>query len=243
MLPGLPVVRKALPWHHSEMKFLIAVAALLIVISIACSASKSAAPPAPNANTAPAQTVDQPTKVDQEKPACTMTASAAPVINGLKLGMTSTEILEAIPGSKDDPELRTSLARPPGEFGVSGLTVFPPKYQSKDKFPGVSRLSFTFFDGHAYNLTIGYNGPQWTHVDDFVKKVIENSNLPAIGQWQDYPGMDTQMKVLKCAEVEIRVFAGGERGALNYVSMKDVEAEKKLRDREKKAEEKPTPGR
>jgi hypothetical protein len=46
--------------------------------------------------------------------------------------------------------------------------------------------------------------------------------------------MDTQMKVLKCAEVEIRVFAGGERGALNYVSMKDVEAEKKLRDREKK---------
>jgi hypothetical protein len=47
------------------MKFLIAVAPLLIVISIACSASKSAAPPAPNANTAPAQTVDQP---DQSGP-------------------------------------------------------------------------------------------------------------------------------------------------------------------------------
>ena len=40
---------------------------------------------------------------------------------------------------------------------------------------------------------------------------------------------------------QARVFAGGQGGNLNYVLMKDLEAEKKLKDRRAKAREKATP--
>jgi hypothetical protein len=47
--------------------------------------------------------------------------------------------------------------------------------------------------------------------------------------------MDTQLKMLKCAEVEIRAFVGGPGGNLNYVLMNDLVAAKKLKDRKDKA--------
>ena len=53
--------------------------------------------------------------------------------------------------------------------------------------------------------------------------------------------MDNQLKSLKCSEVEIRVFAGGQGGNLNYVLMRDLEADKKLKDRRAKARAKATP--
>ena len=53
--------------------------------------------------------------------------------------------------------------------------------------------------------------------------------------------MDNQLKILKCTDFEIRVFAGGPGGNLNYVLMKDLEAEKKLKDRRDKARAKATP--
>ena len=54
-------------------------------------------------------------------------------------------------------------------------------------------------------------------------------------------GMDNQLKILKCSEIEIRVFAGGQGGNLNYVLMKDLEAEKKLKERRDKARANATP--
>jgi hypothetical protein len=49
------------------------------------------------------------------------------------------------------------------------------------------------------------------------------------------------MKTLKCTEFEIRAFAGGKGGNLNYVLIKDLVAEKKLKDRRNKAKAKATP--
>lgn len=217
------------------MRVFSAVVACSLLVSIACTASRSAgSPAAPSANAAAPANAPAP-QASQERVVCGLKISAAPTINGLKLGMTSEEILNAIPGSKDDSEIRTSVARAPNEFGVSGLTVNPQRYPSKDKYPGISRITFTFFDHHAYSLTLGYNGPKYAQVDDFVKRVLESSNLPSIEQWEDYPGMETQMKILKCAEFEVRVFAGGENGSLNYVGLKDLKAEKALREKEEKA--------
>jgi hypothetical protein len=49
------------------------------------------------------------------------------------------------------------------------------------------------------------------------------------------------MKILKCKDFEVRVFAGGEGGNLNYVLMRDLVADKTLKDRRAKAREKATP--
>lgn len=169
--------------------------------------------------------------------------SELPAIKGIKLGMTPDEVLAVFPGSKDDAELRSALSRPPGQFGNSTFVITPAKYENKE-FTEVSRISFAALDGRVSSLTFSYNGPEWPHVDKFIERFVEGKNLPAADQWEPYVGLDHQMKTLTCADFAVRVYAGGDGGSQNYVLMQDLEADKKLKERRKKAREQasPTPG-
>lgn len=226
------------------MKSFSLIAFVLIGISIACVPNKSALSSSPNNNTPINQPSEQPANsTEQSSSNCSLRMAAAPVLNGLKLGMTAEEVLILFPGSKDDSEVRSLLSRPPSQFGVSELVIRPSKFESKEKYIGIGQITFSLLDGRVSNFTVGYNGPQYAHVDQFVTKFVEGTNLPPPDQWQAYVGMDTQMKTLTCKDFEIRVFAGGEGGNLNYVLMRDLEADKKLKDRRAKAraQAKPTP--
>lgn len=170
-----------------------------------------------------------------------MTLSGAPAINGLRLGMTPDQVLALFPGSKEDPEVQASVAKPPSPLGVSGFVIRPAKYESKEQFPGVSQITFSLLDGRVSNFTIGYSGPEYSHVDKFVDKFVEGKGLPPTEQWEPYVGMDNSLKLLRCAGFEISVFAGGAGGSQNYALIKDLEAEKKLKERRAKARAKPTP--
>jgi hypothetical protein len=225
------------------MKIFLAIFFFLITISDACTASRSAGSPSlANSNPAVVQSPVQSSNASaQEKPTCQLTLAGAPDMKGLRLGMTADEVLALFPGSKDDAEVRTSLSRPPSQFGVSSFLIRPEKYESKDKFAGVNQITFTLLDGRVSNFSVGYNGPEYSHVDKFVTKFIEGTNLPAVDQWEAYVGMDNSLKILKCTDFEVRVFAGGQGGNLNYALMKDLAAEKKLKERRDKARAKATP--
>jgi hypothetical protein len=228
------------------MKLFLAIVSLLIAVSVACSSYKSAGSHSlANSNPAVAQSPAQTNNpIGQDKPTCQLTLAGAPDIKGLRLGMTPEQVLALFPGSSEDAEIRASLAAPPSKFGTSSFLVRPEKYESKDRFAGVNQITFTLLDGRVSTFSVGYNGPEYPHVDKFVAKFIEGTNLPAADQWEAYVGMDTQMKTLKCTEFEIRVFAGGKGGNLNYALMRDLEADKKLKDRRAKARAQatPTPG-
>jgi hypothetical protein len=155
--------------------------------------------------------------------------------------MTTEEVLALFPGSKEDEEVRSNLSRPASQFGQSSFLIRPAKYESKDRFAGINQITFTFLDGRVSSFSVGYNGPEYSHVDKFVTKVVEGTNLPPVDQWEAYVGMDNSLKILKCTDFEIRVFSGGQDGNLNYVLMKDLEAEKKLKERRDKARAKATP--
>jgi hypothetical protein len=99
----------------------------------------------------------------------------------------------------------------------------------------------TLLDGRVSSINLGYNGPEWPHVDRFVEKFIEGTNLPAADSWAAYVGLDTQMKTLRCKDFEIQIFAGGKGGNLNYVLMRDLVSDKTLKDRRAKARAKATP--
>jgi hypothetical protein len=225
------------------MKLFLALASSLLAVSVACSAYRSeGSQPAPNSNSAVTQSPTQTNNVGgQDKPTCQLTLAGVPDIKGLRLGMTPEQVLALFPGSSEDAEVRSNLSKPPSEFGVSGFVVRPDKYQSKDKFAGISQITFSLLDGRVSSFSLHYNGPEWPHVDNFVAKFVEGTNLPAVDQWEAYVGMDNQLKILKCTDVEIRVFAGGPGGTLNYVLMRDLEADKKLKDRRAKARAKATP--
>jgi hypothetical protein len=225
------------------MKIFLAIIFFAITASVACDASRLASQSLANSNSSPTQATVQTSNTSvQEKPTCQLTLAGAPDIKGLKLGMTSDEVLAVFPGSKEDPEVKTNLSRPPSQFGVSSLVLRPEKYESsKEKFSGTTQITFTLLDGRVFGFTVGYNGPEYPHVDKFVAKFIEGTSLPAAEQWEAYVGLDTQMKTLKCTEFEIRAFAGGKGGNLNYVLIKDLVAEKKLKDRRAKMSATATP--
>jgi hypothetical protein len=216
---------------------------LAIAVSIACSGYKSAgSPTVSNGNTATNQvSVQEETPPTQDKPKCELTLVSVPTLIGLKLGMTANEVLAVFPGSSEDAELRSDLARPPNAFGGSSFGIVPSKYQGKEKFAGITQIGFSFLDGRVSSFTFNYNGPEYPHVDRFVEKFVDGTGLPAADQWEAYPGLDTQMKTLTCKDFEIRVFASGKGGDLNYILVKDLAAEETLKDRRKKARAQPSP--
>jgi hypothetical protein len=155
--------------------------------------------------------------------------------------MTPEQVLALFPGSKEDPEVSSALTKPASAFGISGFVIKPDKYHPKEKLTGLTQIAFTLLDGRVSNFSIGYNGPEWPHVDKFVATFIEGTNLPSSDAWEAYVGLDTQMKTLTCKDFEVRIFAGGKGGNLNYVQMGDLVADKTLKDRRAKAKEKATP--
>jgi len=239
----MKAVVAASEYTHPLPQVVLTLLFLVITISVACTASRSAgSQPVPNNNSSVVQSPVQTSNASgQEKPTCQLTLAGAPDIKGLRLGMTPDKVLALFPGSKDDAEVRTSLSRPPSQFGVSSFLIRPDKYESKEKFAGINQITFTLLDGRVSSFSAGYNGPEYSHVDKFVAKFIEGTNLPPPDQWEAYVGMDNSLKILKCTDFEVRVFIGGQGGNLNYVLMKDLEAEKKLKDRRDKARAKATP--
>ena len=173
-----------------------------------------------------------------DKPVCGLDVSQVSGIGALRLGMTAEQVLALFPGSDADPEVRSSIAKPPSPLGVSGFIIRPDRYGSKEKYAGVTQITFGLLDGRVSTFSIGYNGPVWPHVDKFVAKVIEGTSLPPVGAWEADAGMDTQLKILRCTDFEVRVFAGGAGGNLNSVSMSDLTAAQTLKDRRAKAREK-----
>jgi hypothetical protein len=174
----------------------------------------------------------------RDKAICSLNAAQVTGIGALRLGMTPEQVLALFPGSGEDPEVRSSLSRPASPLGVSSFTIRPSRYQSKEKFAGVRQILFNLLDGRVSTFTLSYDGPEWSHVDKFVAKVIEGTNLPPAEEWEAYPGMETQLKFLTCEDFEIRVFAGGQGGNLNYVLMNDLVAARTLKERRDKARQK-----
>jgi hypothetical protein len=155
--------------------------------------------------------------------------------------MTPTEVLAVLPGSKDDPELQSQLSRSPSPLGVSNFVIHAERLKPKDKFTGISQFTFNLLDGHVSSLNVGYDGPAYSHVNEFVTKFVERTNLPSVNQWQTYTGMENQLKSLTCRDFEVRVFAGGKGANLNYVLLTDLEADKQLKDRRAKARAQASP--
>jgi hypothetical protein len=214
-----------------------------VAISLACSASKSASSPAQlpaNAAISTPSSTPLTNSSVHALTACTLKLSEAPTIKRLKLGMTVDEILAVFPGSKDDAALRSTLS-PRGPLGNASFLITPSKYGSAADFKEVSSVTFATLDGRLSSFTINYTGPTWPHVDKFVEKLVEEQHLPAGDQWEPYAGMENQMKTLTCTDFSVRVFSGGEGGNLNYVLVQDLEADKKLKERRRKARESASP--
>src|SRR6266403_280708 len=134
------------------MKSFFLIAFSLIGISIACVPNKGSQSSANN-STPINQPSEQPgNSTEQSSSNCSLTMAAAPAINGLKLGMTSEEVLALFPGSKDDPDVRRYLVRSPDQFGDAELVIRPSRYQPKNEPMRIKQIGFGLLDGRVYSI-------------------------------------------------------------------------------------------
>ena len=174
---------------------------------------------------------------------CSLTPAQAPAIRGIRLGMSTEEIVSLFPGSSQRPEIKTALESSEGypHYGLATLDFQLLTYPTvaKDRFAGINGVSVTLFDGRVAELRVNYagldsrpRGPVWPNVDDFIAKLSEAYALPAARDWrqvaQDY-------KVLECSglNIEATVPIGSGSVSLRATKFFDTSRERAAEDEEK----------
>lgn len=197
------------------------------VNNISEAATPLASKPIGSATPAPTPATDTP------KAICTLNVMQAPAISGLQLRMPMDQTLAMFPGSRDDVEVKSDLARTP-RYGVTRFVIRPEKYTSPAGFAAIKSITFTFMDGRMSAMSVGLAPREWKDVDEYIAAFSKGKSLPAIDAWDARVGLDTQLKTLTCDGFEIAAFAGG-KGTTNYIQMRDLAAEKELIERRAKA--------
>ena len=134
----------------------------LVNSTVACEArSGNAAPPPLTQDPAPATPKPEAKpEAKAEKVPCRVPREQASELKGLRIGLTTDQVLALFPGSKEDPDLKPALAKPPTQFGTSTLMIKPEKYGSKEKFAGIREVIFSFLDGRVSSFQANYeSGP------------------------------------------------------------------------------------
>jgi len=122
-------------------------------------------------------------------PGTQCTLKVAPVIRGVRLGMTTEEVLTMFPGSRDQENIKAALTPNTSfpRYGVTNFSLFPGEYAGKERFAGVSSIGFIFVDAHLVRYAVHYARPPWPHVEDFINTLAAALKLPSADSWTKEP--------------------------------------------------------
>jgi len=155
---------------------------------------------------------------------CTLAAAKAPAIRGVKLGMKIDDVLVLFPGSAENDEIKSAIAKADGypNFGIVNIFVGPREYSTKDRFAGIADFRFVFFDGRVDQYEVEYesppNGPAWRRVDDWVTKLVDAFGLPAATDWTVDQNISSR-KSLKCDGFQLQASNLNFRGNLRVSTL------------------------
>ena len=141
---------------------------------------------------------------------CGLTEATSPSVRGIRLGMSSENLVALFPGSTKRRELRDAVDRVKSAGGgeTVRLSFDPATDASGDSFAGVSSVSAGLHNGRVTDFTIGYVGPTWRNVDEWIAKLSESLTLPGARKWVVGPS-ETPNKVLTCNGIEIEAAIQG----------------------------------
>lgn len=155
---------------------------------------------------------------------CNMTEATAPVVRGVRLGMTAQELLSLFPGSSERAEIKEAFdkAKPSSGNETMHLHFEPEIYSTKENFKQVDQILAIIHKGRVASFTVVYDGPPygptWRSADEWVAKLSEGFRLPAAQSWT-LKMEENPTKVLKCGGVEIEAVVGGGAGSLTVRSV------------------------
>jgi hypothetical protein len=117
-----------------------------------------------------------------QKPACKMTLAQAPVIRGLRLGMTSDELFAIFPANEHEEFDRAQQLRSaelPPKYGHTFFDLYTSKYPTKDQFTGIGNIRFDLFDKKVVSIIANYtNTPQFDSAGQLMEIITRHFGLP-----------------------------------------------------------------
>ena len=172
---------------------------------------------------------------------CSLTEVNSPSVRGVRLGMSTEQLLALFPGSakrwaKEPKKMRD--AREKAMAATSSEPVYlsfePATDAAKDEFAGVDSVSVGLYKGRVVDFSLLYVGAAWRTIDEWVAKLSETLKLPGAQDWMVGPS-ENPNKVLKCDLIEIEAAI---QGGSASIRIRNTEYIKSIEERTNAAEEK-----
>jgi len=145
-------------------------------------------------------------------PQCSLPLGKAPTVRGLRLGMSSEELMSFFhPNTKSIVEYALKNADSPPNYGLAAFEISGFNGESKEvkeKFAGVHYLRFKTLDGRVVEISVSYDmrSPQlytsWT-INEWTAKISNTFGLTGADNWQS--SQNKNERTLKCDEFEVVV--------------------------------------
>ena len=125
-----------------------------------------------------------------QAPTCKLTLAQAPVIRGLRLGMTSDELFAIFPTNEREEfdraqKLKSAELHP--NYGYTSFEFSLSNYATKDRFTGIGLLVFGLFDRKVVFIRADYyNTPQFDSLGQLMEITTGQFGLPEFKDWPDY---------------------------------------------------------
>jgi hypothetical protein len=121
---------------------------------------------------------------------CKLPLAQAPVIRGLRLGMTSDELFAIFRANEQEEFNRSQQlksAELPPNYGYTNFQFYPSNYATKDRFIGIGRLIFGLFDKKIVSIGVDYsNAPQFDRPGQLMEIITKQFGLPEFKDWPGY---------------------------------------------------------
>lgn len=167
---------------------------------------------------------------------CSLSEATAPSVRGLKLGMSTQQLLALFPGSSKRKEMRDAIDRAKSATGVeAAYLVFDAATDGDPKiFEGVESVSVALYQARLMDFTLQYANATWPSIDSWITKLSETLKLPGPQGWTMGPN-EAPNKILRCDGVMIEAVMQGGGASVRVANSTLL---KEMDDRAKAAEEK-----
>jgi hypothetical protein len=176
------------------------------------------------------------------RPKCNLTEATAPSVRGLRLGMSTQQLLALFPGSSKRREMKEAVEKARAATGnEAAYLVFDPATDGDAKqFGGVDSVSAGLNKGRVVDLSVQYGGVTWSDIDQWVAKLSESLKLPGAGDWTVGPS-ENPNKILRCEgiEIEAAIQGGGSSIRIRNTEYGKAVADRNAADEKKRRDIKP----
>lgn len=177
-------------------------------------------------------------------PKCSLTVVQAPLVRGLRLGMSLQELLALFPASRYNANINQQInqAEKIPADGLTRLGFSLSQYpEAGDSFAGLRSVDLTMFDRKVVSFSVSYDSDSqaaWT-LKSLIPKLSKAYNLPDYENWAKVDD-GCEPATLKCGDLTIEAYARSPRLTVTDTSyIKEIERRAAAVAQKKQAEFKP----